>query len=202
MDRYLRNASELPSPEVIKQEKGLPSDRPIVLLATNRAYQATLQRPMRIADYLHGLGQAIGWCGEIGACALVKPHQNAIKDYQIWGVPQWVDSFSHARYRDKIDITRAIKASDAVLVHNSTVAFEARLQGKPVGMLCADAYSHGVDYLETGICGKVGSKQELEALLGTRFASSQDPRIDQYLAVRGCSAELIVRDMLQRCAKR
>ena len=201
MDRYARMVGELPAPETIKRMEGLPLDRPVVLLATNRAYRNSLKRPMGIKEYLEGLRTALAWCAEIGAFALLKPHFSAVQEYNSWGVPHWVNSLPQARYRDDIDITLAIKASDAVLVHNSTVAFEARLQGKPVGMLSADGYSHGVDYLETGICQKVGSKDDLEGLL-TRFYSAQDPCIDEYLAVRGCSAELIVRDMLERCAKR
>jgi len=199
MERFVRMARELPTAEAIRRAEGLPVDRPIVLLATNRAYAAVIHRPLPLAEYLHSIRCGIQWCGEIGAFSLMKPHVNSVRDHELWGVPRWINSFPNACYRVNIELARAIKACDAVLLFNSTVALEARLLGKPSGMLASDRYTHGVDFLERGISRRINSREDLEALLSSRLEEGPDDKLKGYLAVTGGSARAIVRDMLQRC---
>jgi hypothetical protein len=200
MDRLMQAAAELPTPEAIRKAEGLPADRPIVLLATNRAYAPNIAQPLPLAEYFHSLRCAIQWSHEIGAFTLVKPHINSAQDHRLWGVPGWVNSFPSACYRLDIPLTRAIKVCDAVLLFNSTVALEARLLGKPSGMLASDKYSHGVDFLQNGISRKVNSLEDLKALLSNSSEAMSDDKLRRYLAILGGSARAIVQDILQRCA--
>ena len=202
MDRYVRTAAELPSSQEIRRAKNLPLDGWVVFIATNTVYRKTLERPMFIADYFYCIGQAIEWCREIGAFVILKPHGNLLKDYLRWEVPQWIESLPHARYWTDASLAEAAKACDAALVFNSTVALELALLGKPVGMLAVDRYSHGVEYLERGLCRRVDSAADLEALVASKFAVSRNNGLASYLAERGCSAEVIVGDMLQKLEPR
>jgi len=198
MDRYVRVANELPCSRTIKEAERMPPDQRMILIATNRVYRESYQRPLSRAEYLHCLGETIEWCQQLDALAVIKPHPRALKDCDSWGVPQWIASFPNARYRPDIPLVKAVKACDAVLIFNSTVALEAKLLGKPVGMLAADRYSHGVDYLEHGICRKVNCLEDLKALLTSCPNDDSDDSLNVYLALRGTSARTIVHDVLTR----
>jgi hypothetical protein len=198
MDRFVRVGKELPEPRVIREAEGLPTDNRVVLIAASSVYYDILARPLRLAEYLHCIALAIEWCRVLGAFALFKPHIGSIRDYEAWGVPQWIKSFPNAVYRADILLAKAVMASDAVLIFNSSVALEARLLGKPVGMLAADRYSHEVDYLDRGLCKKVDSVEDLRALLANESNEHPSHVLDAYLACRDVSAKMIVEDMLRR----
>ena len=200
IDRFVCIASSLPSAREIKQEEGLPADKPLVLLATNRVYISNFVRPLPLADFLHCVSRVIDWCREIGASVLIKPHPHQLEDMSSWKVPVWIDSLPHVRYRPKIDLARAIKASDAVLVFNSSVAVEARALGKPSGILAARRYSHNVDYLERGISREIESRDDLLSLLSCRLDPRQDEKLAEYLVATNGSAQTIVQDVLRRCS--
>ena len=198
LDRLVRFANELPQPSVIKIAESLPGDRPIILIATNAVYQPKLPRPLPSDDYQSCIIRAIEWCSQIGAFVVVKPHIFEVKDHASWCLPQRIDSLPNARYRADIDLASALVVADAVMVFSSSVAVEAALLEKPVGMLAADLHTHGVDFLERGLCRRVDSSTDLEALLSAGITSSQNRSLDAYLSVRGKSAQAIVDDMLTR----
>jgi hypothetical protein len=198
MDRYLSKAARISSAKVIKAEEGIPKEMELVLIATGSVYHPELlRRPLPLAEYLDVIGEAIGWCRKLGAFALVKPHPNVIKDYETWGVPNWINSFPNARYRTDFDLAKVVSSSKAVLIFNATVALEAQLLGKPAGMLAADRYGHGVDFLKRGLAVKVDCCEDLRNLMSLRSRVS-DALLETYVADRGQSARTIAQDVLER----
>lgn len=202
MDRYVRMARELPPVNTIRENEGLPTDRPVILLAANSVYSSSLERPLSLPGYFTAIGRAIDWCREIGAFAVLKPHRNSLKDYESWGIPRWINSFPNACYKPHIELGRAVRACDAVLAFNSAVVLEASLLGRPVGMLASDQYSHGVDYLRHGICRKVDSLPHLKNLLDVGPDQKQEEGLNIYFSVRQTSAATIVEDALARIYRR
>lgn len=198
LDRLACKFDSLPSARELKRDEGFPVDKPLVLVATGAVYVKKLIQPLPLADYLYSIARVVDWCGDIGAFVLLKPHPRELKDHQAWQVPQWIGSFPNAIYRHDIDLVRAIKASDAVVVFNSTAALEAVALGKPSGMLAAGRYSHTVDFLERGISHRIESREDLSSLLCSRM----NARIGEYLVATKDSARNIVEDVLKRCAVR
>jgi hypothetical protein len=119
---------------------------------------------------------------------------------QTWEVPVWVDSIPHVRYNPNIDLARAIKASDAALIFNSSVAVEARALGKPTGMLAAARYSHNADYIARGLCRPIESREDLISLCSCRLSPKQDEKLIEYIVATEGSARRIVQDAMKRCA--
>jgi hypothetical protein len=104
------------------------------------------------------------------------------------------------RYNPNIDLARAIKASDAALIFNSSVAVEARALGKPTGMLAAARYSHNADYIARGLCRPIESREDLISLCSCRLSPKQDEKLIEYIVATEGSARRIVQDAMKRCA--
>jgi hypothetical protein len=197
MDRYLRENGGLPGKAEMRRRLGLPEDGRLVLIATNPVHNMKLRVPLVRAEYEKAIKEAVAWAGESGARAIVKPHLLEKAEFASWGIPEWVGGVPHAVYGKDIGLVQAIRASDAVLVFNSTTALEAALMERPSALLAADRYTHGTDFLETGLSRKVDSADDLKALFRDGFTRSGG-KVEEYLSTLGNSAEKIVEDALTR----
>lgn len=195
IDRFMRDAAALPARNELRREIGLPAESPVVLFATNPVYKWNLREPLVRGAYLHHIGRVLDWAVPLGIHLLIKPHSLEKQDFADWDFEPWLGSLPHATYAPDVDLARAISACDAVLVFNSTVALEAALLGKPSGMIAAQDYGHGADFLETGISRMVNSAGDLQALLS---GGGEAHGAGQYLCRTAGSAGAIAEDALQR----
>jgi hypothetical protein len=197
IDRYVRRQP----PVGLREQLQLPAERPVVLIATNPVYNMALRQPLTRAAFAHAVGRALDWAREIGAYAVVKPHQLELREFHNLGIDEWLANSPHAAYRPDIELSAAVHASDAVLIFNSTVALEAALLGKPSGMLAVDEYGHGADFLNTGLSCRIDSAEDLRMLLNPLSAAAR-AGIGRYLAGCAGSARRIVEHVAQRLESR
>lgn len=136
-----------------------------MLLATNPVHRMKLREPLRERDYIAAIKACVEWASECSAHVLVKPHLLERKDFAEWGLDAWLESRPDASYLPDVLLADTVRASDAVAIFNSTVALEAALLGKPSALVAAGRYSHGTDFLETGLSETVDGPEDLRSLL-------------------------------------
>lgn len=192
IDRMLREHADLPSANALRSIVGIPTERPLILLATNPVCGMQLAKPLSQVEYSLQILNIAKWAHEIGALLLVKPHYLEISAHQQWGLPEAVTKHPGCFYLADFPLDESIRAANVVLVQNSTVAVEAALLGKPSGMIFPDSYGHGVDFMERGVSVPIRSREDLASLVLSAQTSLSPSCTEPYVGRTGDSARWIL----------
>lgn len=185
-------------PAALRQGFGLAPDTAVVLLASNhiaRLGHATFDdfmiTLMRVTAQANDLSEQLG-----GLHMLVKPHRQEVVDFQSARFVEYMDRLPHVTYIPDTSLPEAIMASNAVLVFNSTVAVEAALLGRPVGLMNYHHWDLVCDFAERGVAETISTEIRMRAfLLHTFFAMIPDQgQIDRsayYVSHQGEAADRV-----------
>lgn len=188
------------SREKIRGELGIPAEVKVVLFATN---PLSRMKVASLSDYLEAIRTVINLVDRMGRAGcnvllLLKPHRLEIADHNLYGILQACEISPFVHYLADTCLETAIVATDAVLVFNSTVAVEAALMAKPVGIVNFHGWEMGIDFVEHGLAVELRDEFSLEGFArGDRDAKSQQmANVEHYVRHIGSSAERITDEII------
>jgi hypothetical protein len=181
----------------LRKTCGLPLDERVILFATNPLYKMKI---LTIDEYISSV-QAVAksfQSSTVNATLVIKPHQIEV-EHQEWGLDQELDAMPRVHYLKDITLVEALALSDAVLIFNSTVAVEAALFQKPVGVINFTGVDQGVNFGEFDFAVELKDMATLQQFIcgdyppGWDFSGTQ---LDDFITNIGGAAEAIGREIL------
>ena len=203
MDRFVDRCRSLSRDEA-RGELGVPLESRVVLFATNPLSRMGIAS---LPDYLEAMRIVINLVDRAGGegfngLLLLKPHRLEIADHHLYGIVQACKISRFVHYLEGTSLESAIVATDAVLVFNSTVAVEAALVKKPVGIVNLHGWELGTDFVEHGLAVELCGEFSLEAFLrGGRDTNQQMANVGHYVQHIGSSAERIAEEIMLLAGK-
>ncbi|MGJ3242029.1 MAG: glycosyltransferase [Opitutales bacterium] len=200
MDNLVQGFADLNQAE-IRDRFRLGQNHRIALLTTSPMH---LISEMSEDEYVDAIKACIDCADELqqeGAKVhlLVKHHRTEEKFFNKHGLVKYANRPRASRYVNDMTIGEAIAASDCILNFSSTVAVEASLVGKPVGIVRLVDRNYGVDYSAQGISIDLTSKPAIKSFVKNgRFAGAEvQERLRHYVAHPGRAAERIADAILE-----
>lgn len=199
IDDFVKRCSSLSKNEVRQQIRIRP-DGHVILFATNPINIIGLAS---LEEYIESIKVVITQVESIGAeeniTMIVKPHrvELAMGYHEQHGIVQLCSKSEHVHYLQDITLDSAIAATDMVLVFNSTVALEAALMGKRVGLVNIFGLNLGVDFAEKGLAVELKDIQQLKSFVLNTINEGEavQPNIQHYVQNIGSSASCITQEI-------
>lgn len=196
LDIYLERARKI-DVEAIRARLGIEPGTRAILFATNPLYS---MRMAPLKEYLEAVRLAIRVAGRLDAQAdgppcrlLVKPHRFEIEEHKLYGIHEQCAAVPYADFLPDLSIEESIAISDSVMIFNSTVALEAGLFGKPVGIWNPLGWQMGTDFVERGLASLIENEEQLALFMqrDTMTNSEGPSQVAYYLDHIGESASQI-----------
>jgi hypothetical protein len=179
-------------------ELGVPGEGRNILFATNPLSRMGMAS---LSDYLDAIRYVICLVDRMGRkglndTLLLKPHRFETSDHWLYGIPQMCSISPFAHYLKDSNLETAIAVADAVLVFNSTVAVEAALMNRPVGVVNLHGWNLGVDFVKHGLSVQLDDEVSLETFVDCA-AQKQQGNVSYYVQHLGSSAERIAEEVFR-----
>lgn len=162
VDKFYEKGLKLEK-ENIRKRLGLPVNANLVLFASNALHYMNLASHKDYNNLITTVAQTVSQIGaeDNNTHLLIKPHRQEIQYFIDSGYFNYISSLPNVLYRPKIGLSAAIAAADSVVLFNSTVAIEAAIFGKKVGMVNLFNNNMYVDFVERGISEYIDTKEKL-----------------------------------------
>jgi hypothetical protein len=196
MDAFLARARGLERPAA-RRALDLPEQGRVVLFATNPVSRMGLARREEYLEALRAAVDAAAGDG-FGGTLLVKPHPLEREDHRLYGIAHACALCATARHLPEAPLVTALAASDAVLVFNSTVALEAALMERPVGIVNLHGWQLGTDFAEHGLAVELTDAEALARFIrdvGPEPAGRPD--VGRYVQHVGEAAARVAEEVLR-----
>lgn len=162
--------------ENIRKRLGLPVNANLVLFASNALHYMNLASHKDYNNLITTIAQTTSQIGEKdnNTHLLIKPHRQEIQYFIDSGYFNYISSLPNVLYRPKIGLSAAIAAADSVVLFNSTVAIEAAIFGKKVGMVNLFNNKMYVDFVERGISEYIDTKEKLADFIKSSASGEEE----------------------------
>lgn|GEM_PF-3682052 len=185
--------------EKLRERFGIPGNARVILLATNPVHHTEMSLLTKEQYYksIFTVAETVSKSSE-EIFLLIKPHLIERTEHRDLGLDQKIKSFPRAVYDSSLSLAEAVVMSDAVLIFNSTVAVEAAVMNKEVGVLNLFDVNMGVDFAKEGIAASITSKDSLQNfIIGNHKGESCYRQAREKLAAHiGNSAEIIADEII------
>lgn len=176
----------------------LPDNVRTILFATNPLYKMKI---LSIKDYISSLRTVVSSLQPFDGKSfmIVKPHQIEV-EHQEWGLDEELDALPHVRYLRDITLGEAISLADAVMIFNSTVAVEAALFQKPVGVVNLFGVDTGVNFGESDFAVELKNPDEIQTFISGVYPTDWNfdgTHVDDFITNIGGAAESIGNEILK-----
>ncbi len=204
IDSFISTCSRMARGELLTRFK-IPLIARVVLFATNPVHRQ--MQMMTAEQYANSILAAVKAVQEStgDTYLLVKPHQLERNEHRESGLVSRLSVYDRVRYLPDITLAEAIAMTDGVLIFNSTVAVEAALMGRQVGVLNLFKVNLGVDFADEGIATTITSQALLEDFVAGRSEIDQQllqAKLGRQVANVGHAAEAITDEIISLTRER
>lgn len=200
IDKFLGACRQV-DPEAIRRSLDIPDGAHVVLFATNHLAKLQL---VPFNEYSQALVTVVDLINQFGAVTgdlfvIVKPHRQERADFYRLGYDQFLSRNECARYCPNMVLADALAVSDSVLVFNSTVAVEAALLGKPVGIANLHNWDLVTDFADRGVARELTTTAALISFLNDPLANSGEivANAQHYVTHIGQAADNVAREIME-----
>ena len=140
---------------------GIPPEVRLIILATNPVYKMGMLTRQQYLESIWAVVSAVREAGE-NIRLIVKPHLIERPHHLEWGLDQELKKQPNVIYGREINLPEAIVMADGVLIFNSTVAVEAALMQKDVGVLNLFHVDLGFDFAEYDLAVDLNTEADIQ----------------------------------------